>query len=216
MNKIKEIRVKNNLTAQDVANMLKMSQSNYTKIENGQQKLTLETADKITKIFNVDISDLISSSEDVQIPNIMRTKRQNDDFAEIEILSATASCGNGIECMMNEVTGKHLISMNAFREITYGKPENIKILPIRGDSMQPTINNNDYVWVDMSVKSPTGDGLYLLCIRSELFVKRIRFDFIHNRATILSDNSMYPPLETDDPDGIKVLGKIICINKVLS
>lgn len=216
MNKIKELRKSKGITQKELAEALDMSQPNLSKIEADETPLTVEIAQKISLFLNIDVSDIISNSAGIQIPSFLRAKKRNDEFAEVEIISATASCGNGVECLNSEVIGKHLISKDCFRQMTQTEDKYIKILPISGDSMQPTINNNDYVMVDMSIKSPTGDGLYLLCIRNDLFVKRIRFDFIHNTATILSDNPLYPPLETNDPDGIKVLGKIICINKMLS
>ena len=46
----------------------------------------------------------------------------------------------------------------------------------RGDAMQPTISDGDLIWVDVSIKTPTSDGLYLFALKGEVFVKRLRLD----------------------------------------
>lgn len=52
-NKLKEIRVKNNMTLVDVANRVGISKAFYCQIENGKRRLLYETAIKIAKVFNV-------------------------------------------------------------------------------------------------------------------------------------------------------------------
>ena len=156
----------------------------------------------------------VSESELTDI-RIDSAKPEYNDLATIEIIDAVASCGNGIENFNPVPIGKQLISVNNLKDITSSKPENIKIIKIRGDSMEPTINDSDVIWVDVSHKMARGDAMYVLCIRDELFVKRVRIDFIHNKAVVLSDNPKYPPIEVENPDDIRVVGKVIAINKML-
>ena len=52
-NKLKEIRVKNNMTLVDVANRVGISKAFYCQIENGKRRLLYETAVKIAQVFNV-------------------------------------------------------------------------------------------------------------------------------------------------------------------
>lgn len=52
-NKLKEIRVKNNMTLVDVASRVGISKAFYCQIENGKRRLLYETAIKIAKVFNV-------------------------------------------------------------------------------------------------------------------------------------------------------------------
>lgn len=207
-NRVKELRLKYGETVTALASALTMSQSNLTKIENGALSLKYEDAEKVAERYHVSVTYVMGKSDEA-IADI------NPSFAVIEIIDAAASCGKGIENFNPVVIGKQFITLASLKELTASAPENIKILRTRGDSMQPTINDGDIVWVDISVNSPMGDGLYLIRIRSDLFVKRIRFDFIHNTALILSDNANYPPIETNDPDNIKVIGKIISISKML-
>lgn len=52
LDKLKEMRVKNKLTYQEVADHIGISKEFYWMIENGQRRLTYEMAVKIAKIFN--------------------------------------------------------------------------------------------------------------------------------------------------------------------
>ena len=51
MNNLKNIRMANNLTYQNMADLLKISKSFYWQIENNSRKLSYEMAVKIAKVF---------------------------------------------------------------------------------------------------------------------------------------------------------------------
>ena len=52
-NKLKEIRIKNNMTLVDVAKQVGISKPFYCQLENGKRRLLYETAVKIAQVFNV-------------------------------------------------------------------------------------------------------------------------------------------------------------------
>lgn len=52
-NKLKEIRYKNNMTLQYVANKVGISKAFYCQLENGKRRMLYETAIKIAAVFNV-------------------------------------------------------------------------------------------------------------------------------------------------------------------
>lgn len=51
--KLKELRMKNNMSLVDVASSIGISKTFYFQIENGQRRLLYENAVKIAKVFNV-------------------------------------------------------------------------------------------------------------------------------------------------------------------
>ena len=80
--------------------------------------------------------------------------------------------------------------------------------------MMPTINDNDLIWVDTSIKFAAGDGLYLFAINQELFIKRLQIDSFNQTATLLSDNPLYPPINITKPTKISTYGKVIAVTKI--
>lgn len=139
----------------------------------------------------------------------------SSDMVRIEIIDAAASCGCGIENFNPVPIGYQLISIKSLKEITNSKAENINIIKARGDSMEPTINDSDVIWVDISYNFIAGDGIYLFCIGSELYAKRVRINFLDNSARITSDNPKYEPIDANKYGNIQVIGKVISINKML-
>lgn len=58
LTKLEEIRIKNNLTFQDMADALKISKAYYWQIENGNRNLYYTMAKKIAELFNMKPDDL--------------------------------------------------------------------------------------------------------------------------------------------------------------
>ena len=58
LNKLKKLRISNNYTYQEMADILAMSKSQYYQIENGNRKLYYDTAIKIAKIFDLKPDDI--------------------------------------------------------------------------------------------------------------------------------------------------------------
>lgn len=208
MNNIRKLREERKQSAEELGAAIGKSQPTISKWENSDN-LSYENAKLIADYYKIPVYEVTGEAPEEYMANNPITK----DMAEIEIIDATASCGYGIENFHPVVVGKQLISYPRLREITNSRPENIKILKIRGDSMEPTINDSDVIWVDVSYKAPSGDGLYLFCIGEELFVKRLQIDFINKTFLITSDNPKYRPIETKE--NVLVLGKVISITKML-
>ena len=101
------------------------------------------------------------------------------------------------------------MSLPALREFTSSAPENIKIMKVEGESMKPTINPGDMIWVDISCQTPDSDGIYLLHIGEKLAVKRIQIKPFENSVIIKSDNPEYGSFVFNNYKEVSVLGKVI-------
>lgn len=56
--KLKEIRMKNNYTSKDIADILGISKPFYSQIENGRRRLSYDMAVKIANIFKMKPDEL--------------------------------------------------------------------------------------------------------------------------------------------------------------
>jgi phage repressor protein C with HTH and peptisase S24 domain len=94
------------------------------------------------------------------------------------------------------------------RRITKSNPAHLAIISVKGDSMTPTLKDDDIVMVDTSKTSLGYDGLFVLRFHDALHVKRIsraRPGFV----TVISDNrAMYPEREFAESE-VVVVGKVI-------
>lgn len=130
------------------------------------------------------------------------------DEVTIEMIDATACCGDGIDNLPEKVCGYWNLPTAEFKSITSGKPENIKMLRVQGDSMHPTINEGDFVWVDISNNFISSDGIYLIRMATGLAIKRLQSGL--SDIVIKSDNSSYSDI-TASVGEIQIIGKVIYI-----
>jgi phage repressor protein C with HTH and peptisase S24 domain len=82
------------------------------------------------------------------------------------------------------------------------------MLRVQGDSMQPTINDGDWVWVDISNNFISSDGMYLIRMATGLAVKRLQSGL--SNIVIKSDNPTYYDI-TADIGEINIIGKVVYI-----
>jgi transcriptional regulator with XRE-family HTH domain len=62
---IKQLREDRNIKQSEIADLIGMHRSNYSKIENGQREISLAAVDKIAKFFNITIDELVHLKGDI-------------------------------------------------------------------------------------------------------------------------------------------------------
>lgn len=66
MNRLKELRQKNNYTQVEIAELLEMEQANYSKYERGLKQLGSKTIKKICMIYNISADYLLELSDEIK------------------------------------------------------------------------------------------------------------------------------------------------------
>jgi DNA-binding XRE family transcriptional regulator len=79
--KIKELRIQKGLSQEQVAKVIGVSRPTYTAIEVGKQKLDLEEAQKLAKLFGIGVDELLSGN----IPNIEKYKHMILSFLRMNL-----------------------------------------------------------------------------------------------------------------------------------
>lgn len=138
--------------------------------------------------------------------------RTNPDVFRVDILDLSVSAGPGI---VNQEFVEILHSVEyapaEARHMFDGrKAENIRIINVRGDSMSGTIEPGDLLFVDISVKSFDGDGIYAFLYDDTAHVKRLQK--MKDKLLVISDNKSYAawdPIEKDEMNRVLVFGKVI-------
>lgn len=138
--------------------------------------------------------------------------RTNQDVFRVDILDLAVSAGPGI---VNQEFVEILRSVEyepaEARHMFDGrKAENIRIINVRGDSMSGTIEPGDLLFVDISVKSFDGDGIYAFLYDDTAHVKRLQK--MKDKLLVISDNKSYAPwdpIEKEEMNQVLVFGKVI-------
>lgn len=146
--------------------------------------------------------------------SVVQSIQTEDGYVSIPRFDVNGSCGGGAvgtHCQLIEmmkVSQEWLL--NKCPTINF---KHLEVITAVGDSMSPTIENLDFVFVDRSICRVIRDGIYVVSYSGEIFIKRIQRQ-ISGGLLLISDNTKYPPMliEPSDLDRVKIEGlcKIHC------
>jgi phage repressor protein C with HTH and peptisase S24 domain len=157
------------------------------------------------------IADL-SASHHLQIQN--DTREDEDPYVLINAYDIYASAGHGNDIDHHEERKEPVPFRKSWIQQLGYNPERLAIIYASGDSMEPTISDNDVILILLSNGEAPRDGLHVLRLGDGLFVKRLQFDplgIIH----ISSDNPAYKStsISKEDREQLHIIGRVIWIGK---
>jgi len=125
-------------------------------------------------------------------------------------LAVGASAGPGALVGEEAVDGHFAFDERWLREMTKGKPEDLTIIRVSGDSMAPTLSGGDDILVDRGDGAATlRDGIYVVRRDDTLSVKRIAMNPAGRRVTIKSDNPEYRSFADIKLSAITIIGRVV-------
>lgn len=149
-----------------------------------------------------------SFDDSVRVVNLHDLETTNT--VRVEILDIEASAGNGSFLTRTE---QGLLAqefdLDFFRR-QFGRTDakNLKIIAVKGDSMAPTLESGDLLYVDVAENYFSADGLYVFTFDDHTFIKRLQKR--GREMWAMSDNKeKYEPwqIHTDDP--IYIHGRVV-------
>jgi len=142
-------------------------------------------------------------------------KSASDDsiFKNIPKVKARLSAGGGSFEVGSEVEGYY-----AFRKdwlTTKGNRNNMVLMDIFGNSMEPEMKDGDTILIDESQKDILAGAIYAVGIDDTIMVKRVEKH--PNKLVLLSDNKDYSPiyLQGNEINSVRIIGKVIWISREL-
>ena len=221
--RLKQIRLKSGLSQTSFAEQFGLAQTTYGPYETGKRSVPDELKQQLSQRFNVNLHWLITGQGEMYVGGNTGASACNErsnegavsrqplalrDSVEVPMLDLKLSAGMGDEWGLGSPTGE---SIYVPKRVARRYPSNSVFVGalVDGDSMEPTLHDGEpVVFVKGFVK---GDGIYVLAVNGELFVKRLEFNRILNRLRIISDNPKYPPTELgmDALEGVRILGKVV-------
>jgi phage repressor protein C with HTH and peptisase S24 domain len=137
------------------------------------------------------------------------TPHGSSGHISIPHLSVAASAGGG-----SLVGSEQIVDYVQFRPewLTAAKgikPENLLIVSVMGDSMEPTLYDGELVVLD-TAQHFKSDGVYVVSEGDRLWVKRVQYR-IGGELVLKSDNSKYDPqiFRDNDLDGVRIIGRVV-------
>lgn len=131
--------------------------------------------------------------------------KHNDDFSLVPLIHQRLSAGSGQDYLSEDDILQMVPIPN--RLINGYKLEDLGAAEVRGDSMtKMMLFDGDFVVFAKRVVSQ--DGVYVINVDGEVYVKRLSFDPFSSSITIISENERYAP-RTVSADRVVILGKVI-------
>jgi len=137
----------------------------------------------------------------------LRNGPDEDAFTYVPKVQARLCAGGGSFEVDEQVEGYY-----SFRKAWLtgkGSANNMVLLDVFGNSMEPELKDGDTVLVDQSRTNIIAGAVYAVGIDDTIMVKRIEKH--PNSLVLLSDNTRYAPisLERGEMGGVRILGKVI-------
>jgi phage repressor protein C with HTH and peptisase S24 domain len=193
--------------AVDAARRFGWIESTYMGHENGSRGFKADTAHAYAGAFRVSPEWLLWGGNP-QKDAIAETSAASRPTL-VPVYDVEASAGHGAVVEYESIAYSLAFPPDYLRRLTKADPRHLSIISVKGDSMEPTLKDDDIVMLDASKTSLSFDGLFVLRYDEALHVKRIGRAPVQENVTILSDNrGLYPPLELARKE-VTVIGKII-------
>lgn len=223
-NRIREVRKSKHLTLEELAEITGISTSYLSRIEGGGKStrgLNLENAIRIARALQCEVMDITDefSAEDIEHGSklALAPGAKPAQQGDVPNLTIHAGMGNGGVAIV-EADAETGIVADDFLSGFWSFPDNIRsgfsqigkthALPVKGDSMEPTLPGGSTVFVDTSHVLPSPPDLYAVDYGDGLMVKRIELIPRSTKVRVISDNSRYQSYEMKRSD-LLVYGRVV-------
>lgn len=219
-----------------VADGLDISQSAFNQFLMGKTAPTMDMWRKICQFFKIHPSEIgeniadamneiaktvlinenISPSRIEESATKYETKKitesdPNHNYISLDYLDIQSSAGHGKVADAYPPLIQNLNVLEDWALQSFGKNavEKIKIINNSGDSMCPTIQDGDILFVDVSRRAFEAEGIYVLDWNGRLLTKRLVAQQ-DGRLAVISDNPSYHPeyINEKNIDSLVICGQV--------
>lgn len=132
------------------------------------------------------------------------------DFVYIPLVEAISAAGHGSSEVSEVVIEEFAFKKQWIK--SQGNPQNMVLLTVRGDSMEPLIHDKDMVLVDLSRKEVELGKVFAVGYEDYIFVKRLILE--PGRLILRSENKEYNDIivnlrDPDEAEQVRIIGKVI-------
>ncbi|HDL5235640.1 TPA: helix-turn-helix transcriptional regulator [Mannheimia haemolytica] len=211
--RLSDLLAQKNLSMNEFAKMVGVTQPAIAKIVNGETRSPKNIVE-IADALDVDVNWLKTGKGEA--PNFANfeeksTASEDKESIRVSLLNAEAVAGYGVEAshVVEEVSAVEY-TLDHFRQLFHStNAQNIRLINVKGDSMYPTLESGDLIFVDVSINHYDGDGVYVFTFDGTLFVKRlqkVKYDLVAS-----SDNPAYESwsLTKEEQKNVYIHGKVM-------
>ena len=183
------------------------SSSHIYKICRGMSRPSMAYLQELYAEYKVDLTWLLTGehSDGAQVAGTPTTS----DLVFAPMFDVQASAGLGSEVQAEDIEDYFAFNKSFLSRQLNVSGEQLVFVTISGDSMLPTLHDNDRVLVDMSQKTVNHEGLYLLQSEDGLMAKRLSDK--QGELSVISDNPEFDnwTIPAQGREANPIAGKIV-------
>ena len=206
-NRLLEAMYKRGLSQSDLARAIGVTQGTINQLISGRTAKT-RYAGEIARALQVSV-DWLNGHD---APSGLQVKMPDVDFVQLTELDI--GYGMGVGTFIEEC-GEHsprVFDPSWIRDVTRSPPEMLFLARGLGDSMSPTLLDNDIVIVDRGQRTLTQQDRIWAVTYGELgMIKRVRRR-PDGTVLLMSDNTTVPPIEASAGE-VNIVGRIVWVGR---
>lgn len=199
--RLKQLRNEKKINQRELANFLKVAPSTISMYESGQREPNFEVLESLADFFNVDLNYLLGKSD--KTTKLMIEDSQPPQGLQIPVLG-TVAAGIPISAVEDILDYEEIDS-------SFQSQGEFFALRIKGDSMQPKMDDGDVVIVKQQSDANSGDTVIALVNGDEATCKKLQKT--ENGIMLVSTNPNYLPMfftnEEIQTKPVVILGKVV-------
>jgi transcriptional regulator with XRE-family HTH domain len=193
-------QVRGKMSVEKFAASLSIGRSSLIRYESGERKPDAVVLNRICTLYQVDANWLLMGQQIApSTAGLIRVPLQDVDV----------SAGPGTVADQAAQTGVIAFEKNWLRGELNLSPDQLSLVSVRGDSMEPKISDGDFLLVDHQQNSIQRDGVYVFRCDGYLHVKRLQRQ-PGGQVRVTSDNPVYEAYTVtlnEDVTDFRVLGR---------
>lgn len=223
---IRRLRKERGWTIADLANRAESDVGNISRLERAKQGYSPEMVERIAGAFGISAHELFANTDEAVNQAGSETAETDSGEAKqrqhrpplprtlrIDLMNPSAFDADDMIFLdwdepVQAIEFSRLAAVSLLRT---RRPDNLRLVNAAGDTMQPTINPGDLLFVDVRCCSCDQDGIYVFIFDGKSHIKRLQWR--GDRLAVKADNTTYDPWEigTDKMDKLRILGRVVSI-----
>lgn len=211
--------IRGNLTFQSFAVKLGVSAGFVSEIEKGVKKPSAEMLYAIAKEYGININWLLTGEglekgRSIHEDRAAWAQGLDKDFVLVPRYDVQAGAGGGSLIHSEQIVDYLAFKTEWVQNVLGASINNLALISVRGDSMEPTLSNDDLILIDLRFNKIDDSAIYALNVEGLLLVKRIQIK-LDGTAVVKSDNAFYEPeiVTGDALQGLYVIGRVVWIGR---
>lgn len=209
-----------NTSVRAFASAIDMSEGALRKYLRGDSLPQIDKAALIAEHANVSLTWLATGKgskhldeHDSQAVCEVQKKYLTSQVVSIPYYDVSASAGNGL-IPFEESNIEYTMEIHPQILLDLGvSSQNLLSMPVKGDSMEPSLFEGDIVLVNRLLKPYSIlEGIYVIRIDNDIFIKHIQFNKFESKLKISSVNELYDSyhITGEDLNQVEIIGEALC------